>query len=228
MADHAHALMMDTDVRGYFYGLLTEKLGRQNIPVREETIAYLTNLLARFVRAEQLYERTPDGMMIPPLAALYGDAVHAGSREEGFRALQRLGDLALFVSGLFVHSLGRSLVDVDYYIAMGGNAYAFLAESGRLSHSRRGAIAPARHPSSSDASAHELMRAGERKLSLQRRQQDLQDIYALHVAHNVDDFLCTNPELVRILGGDRALRGERESLFVHEDGEQLNLSLWKL
>jgi hypothetical protein len=39
--------------------------------------------------------------------------------------LRRLGDTSLFVSGFFPDSLSRrsSLVDVDYYIAMGGRAY---------------------------------------------------------------------------------------------------------
>jgi hypothetical protein len=35
-----------------------------------------------------------------------------------------MGDFALFVAGFFVDSLSRKLVDVDYYVAMGGGAYA--------------------------------------------------------------------------------------------------------
>lgn len=130
-------LITGVDVRGYFHAMLEDTVTRQGVAVQDETVLYLANLLATFVRAEQLYDRTPDGVMIRPLAYLYGDAVNARTREEEFRALQRLGDLALFVTGLFAHSLGRSLVDVDYYIAMGGNAYACLAASGRLSSSRR-------------------------------------------------------------------------------------------
>jgi hypothetical protein len=130
-------LITGVDVRAYFQGMLADAVARQGLTVQDETVLYLANLLANFVRAEQLYDRTPDGVMIRPLAYLYGDAVNARTREEEFRALQRLGDLALFVTGLFAHSLGRSLVDVDYYIAMGGNAYACLADSDRLSSTRR-------------------------------------------------------------------------------------------
>ena len=137
MANRTEQLITGVDVREYFQGALTEALDRQCVPVQDETVLYLTNLLASFVRSEQLYDHTPDGVMIRPLVALYGDAVNARSVEEEYRALQRLGDLALFVSGLFAHSLGRSLVDVDYYIAMGGNAYASIAGSERLSRTRR-------------------------------------------------------------------------------------------
>jgi hypothetical protein len=85
-------------------------------------------MLAAFVDAERLYERTPDGVLLKPLAELYGDAL-AATGEQRDQRLQRLGDVALFVAGLFAQSLSRSLVDVDYYIAMGGGAYGRLAGS---------------------------------------------------------------------------------------------------
>lgn len=137
MPNQAERLITGVNVREYFQDILAGTVTRQSVPVQEETVVYLANLLASFVRAEQLYERTPDGMFIRPLADLYGDAVNARSGDEAFRAMQRLGDLALFVSGLFSRSLGRSLVDVDYYIAMGGNAYACLADSERAMRTRR-------------------------------------------------------------------------------------------
>lgn len=137
MQKQAERLITGVNVREYFQGMLVETVTRQSVPVQEETIMYLANLLANFIRAEHLYDRTPDGIMIRPLAELYGEAVNARSAEGAHRALQRLGDLALFVSGLYSHSLGRSLVDVDYYIAMGGNAYACLADSGRVARTRR-------------------------------------------------------------------------------------------
>ena len=38
-----------------------------------------------------------------------------------------MGDTALFVSGFFADSLSRGLVDLGYYKAMGGQAYARLS-----------------------------------------------------------------------------------------------------
>ena len=44
------------------------------------------------------------------------------------RALQRLGDVSLFIAGFFAGSFARKLVDIDYHIAMGGRAYGSLAD----------------------------------------------------------------------------------------------------
>ena len=37
--------------------------------------------------------------------------------------------VALFVAGFFARSFARKLIDVDYHIAMGGNAYSSLADT---------------------------------------------------------------------------------------------------
>jgi len=129
-------LITGVDVRGFFQSAVAGALERQSIAVQEETAIYLVNLLTTYVRAETLYDRTPEGVRLLPLAEIYGHAVNASSLEDRDRALQRLGDLALFISGLFADSLSRSLVDIDYYIAMGGNAYGCLAGSGRRGWAR--------------------------------------------------------------------------------------------
>ena len=54
--------------------------------------------------------------------------------------LKYLGDLSLFISGLYAYSLNRSLVDVDYYIAMGENAYYTLVDTGETDNSAFGLI----------------------------------------------------------------------------------------
>src|SRR5262249_60175610 len=42
-------------------------------------------------------------------------------------SLKEIGDVSLFVSGFFSDSLTRKLVDVDYYVAIGGSAYNALS-----------------------------------------------------------------------------------------------------
>jgi hypothetical protein len=37
--------------------------------------------------------------------------------------------VSLFVAGFFAQSFARKLIDIDYHIAMGGRAYAVLAET---------------------------------------------------------------------------------------------------
>src|SRR5207244_1985597 len=41
--------------------------------------------------------------------------------------LKEIGDLTLFTSGFFSDSLRGKLVDIDYYVSMGGTAYTALS-----------------------------------------------------------------------------------------------------
>ena len=114
--------------REYFQGAVKSALINQDFPASDESIVYLVNLLMAFLRSDKLFDRTPDGLMIKPLVIIYSEAVASNSESNRTQSLQRLGDVALFISGLYAGSLGRSLVDVDYYIAMGENAYGYLAD----------------------------------------------------------------------------------------------------
>ena len=121
------------DLRDYFRDSVSTAVNNQNLSIHDETIIYIVNMMTEFSRSENLYEKTPDGLMLKALALVYADALEATTPSEKNTSLQRLGDIALFISGLFADSLNRSLVDIDYYIAMGGNAYACLADMTRRS-----------------------------------------------------------------------------------------------
>jgi hypothetical protein len=84
-----------------------------------------------------LYERTPEGLRIRPLAHMLADALEAPNAAARQRGLQRLGDVSLFVAGFFARSFARKLIDIDYHIAMGGNAYSSLADTMQRSSSGR-------------------------------------------------------------------------------------------
>jgi hypothetical protein len=84
-----------------------------------------------FARSEALFEPTPLGPRLRPLALMLAEAADASSAEQRTRTLQRLGDVSLFVAGFFSQGFARRLVDIDYHIAMGGRAYGTLAESCR-------------------------------------------------------------------------------------------------
>jgi len=45
--------------------------------------------------------------------------------------------VSLFIAGFFARSFARKLIDIDYHIAMGGNAYGSLADSMQRSASSR-------------------------------------------------------------------------------------------
>lgn len=130
--DYANAkLLTQSSVRDFFQSRVCAALDNQKIEADVKTVYYVVNLLTSFTRTDQLYERTPDGVMIRPLASLYSEAVNGESIEARNKALQRLGDVALFVAGVFSHSLNRKVVDVDYYVSMGGGAYGHLSQAVR-------------------------------------------------------------------------------------------------
>lgn len=126
-------LITGMDVREFFQDSVQTAVARQQVNIADDTVFYVVNVLTEFARSEVLYEDTPDGRMIKPLARFYTEAIEATTVQEANNALKRLGDVALFIAGLYAHSLQRSAVDIDYYIAMGGNAYDCLADSVRHS-----------------------------------------------------------------------------------------------
>jgi hypothetical protein len=128
-----------TSLTEFFRGAVRSALADQRVAVNEPTEQYVVNLLTLFARAEHRYERTPDGARLKPLAEMLADALEATSTAARGLALQRLGDVSLFMGGLFARGFARRLVDVDYHIAMGGRAYGALAHS----HERDRRLAPA-------------------------------------------------------------------------------------
>jgi hypothetical protein len=124
-------LLAVSDVREFFRGALQVALEQQHLQVKDHTEHYVVNLLAMFARTEALFEPGPDGTRLKPLAILLAEALETRDDEHRFRTLQRLGDVALFVSGFLASGFPRRLVDIDYHVAMGGRAYGALAQTSR-------------------------------------------------------------------------------------------------
>jgi hypothetical protein len=124
-------LVIGQSAHEFFRELVSDVLSHRRLHVQEATEFYLVNLLASFLDKERLYVADADGHVeAEPLAFILLRAAQA-DRHVRVAQLRRLGDTALFVSGFFADSLSRSLVDVDYYIAMGGRAYGTLRETER-------------------------------------------------------------------------------------------------
>ena len=120
-------LVTEKDLDSYFKSSILSALSNQHVDASEHTVVYLSSLLVHFSQTEHLYEKTEDGYQLKPLALYYTDYTDAKGTSERSHALRRLGDVALFICGLYSQSLNRKVVDIDYYIAMGGGAYARLA-----------------------------------------------------------------------------------------------------
>jgi hypothetical protein len=118
-------ILSSESIQEFFSDLLRRAIENQGAQVQPATLLYVSNLLHEYLSSEALFVQGEDGTwQQKPLAFLLKEALE----EQGparVQMLRRLGDTSLFVSGFFPDSLSRrsSLVDVDYYIAMGGRAY---------------------------------------------------------------------------------------------------------
>jgi hypothetical protein len=124
------------NLREFFKDTLHGALVKQHIAVEDQTEHYVVNLLTLFARSEALYENTPEGLRVKPLVVMLSEALEAPRAAERHRALQRLGDVSLFIAGFFAHSFAAKLIDIDYHIAMGGRAYGTLAHAAAQGRSR--------------------------------------------------------------------------------------------
>ena len=123
------SLIHTVTVREHFSTALQSAARNQDVALRDITSTYLVNLLTDYCETSALAAVTDANQQIKPLATLYGEALEAPTSEHRRRTLQKLGDLALFISGIFSDSLNRKLVDVDYYIGMGEAAYCCVYDS---------------------------------------------------------------------------------------------------
>ena len=117
------------NLREFFKDALQGALAKQHLAVEDQTEHYVVNVLTLFARSEALYESTPEGARLKPLAVMLAEALEAPSAGDRNRNLQRLGDVSLFIAGFFAQSFARKLIDIDYHIAMGGRSYVALAHT---------------------------------------------------------------------------------------------------
>ncbi len=121
-------LVKQKSLKPYFHNYLHSALHKHCVHAENHTINYLTNLLDSFSRSDKFFDYDEGRSPHKPLAQYYSDAINSCSKYEQNCALRRLGDLSLFIVGLFSDSLSSKAVDVDYYVAMGGSAYGHLSD----------------------------------------------------------------------------------------------------
>ena len=130
-------LTLDTTPESFFFELVREAIDHQKVKVQPETEFYVVKLLNRFIFSESLYTKNTDGGMDDqPLAFLYKEAIEAEVMTAQKSLFQNVGDISLFKAGFFQESLSRSLVDLDYYIGLGGSAYRNAAQRSEDKHFR--------------------------------------------------------------------------------------------
>src|SRR5437879_13003616 len=103
-----------------FHDLVRAAMATQRVDASETSEFYLVQLLEAFARP------TRGDLLDPPLALDYLEACNLPGHAR-YEKLKRVADTALFVTGMFMDSLERSLVGPDYYAALGRTAYARLS-----------------------------------------------------------------------------------------------------
>lgn len=91
---------------------------------------YLVGLLEHYVFSSNLFPHDDETGKArrETLAELWLRAQNAPTPVRS-ELLKKLGDSSLYISGFFGDSLARKVVDIDYYVDMGGVAYAALASA---------------------------------------------------------------------------------------------------
>jgi hypothetical protein len=107
-------------LEAFFQNAVDQALKDHGVDVNPLTEHYLVQLLATYAKQPIDDE---------PLALKLMTALDAAPPERRNR-LREVGDTSLFVSGFWSDSFARRLVDVDYYIGLGGSAYGELARTG--------------------------------------------------------------------------------------------------
>ena len=115
----------------YFRESIDTVIEQQGVSLDPHATHYVVNMMTLFSRSEELYDDDGEVYGIKPLALVLADAADAPTPEVRSQLLQRIGDVALFISGFFVDGLANKAVDIDYYIHMGENAYGSLSEETR-------------------------------------------------------------------------------------------------
>ena len=82
MAAHENCepVVTNANVQEFFRDSVDKAVSNQNLEANENTVYYIVNLLTGFTQAEELFERTPEGLDLKPLALLYADAIGAETR----------------------------------------------------------------------------------------------------------------------------------------------------
>lgn len=112
----------------FFTQKVQTSLEAQGARISKEVEFYLVQLLLHFSLSENFFSVDEKGRFTQrPLALKLYDATFAEHEGKRFYHLKSLGDTALYQAGVFYEGLCHQIIDVDYYINMGGQAYSSLA-----------------------------------------------------------------------------------------------------
>ena len=117
----------------FFRARIQDAKNDTGVDTSEMAEFYLVNLLDEYHESSKLFHVEGEGPVMKPLALLLKRAFEAEPLEQR-KYLKRLGDTALYVAGFFTDYIHKSMVNLDYYIGMGGGAYGSLSNLVKQKH----------------------------------------------------------------------------------------------
>ncbi len=122
MGQDGSGLIVSGDLVEFFRTEVQQARAALKLAMGEQTEFYLVQLLCDYSMLRPQRDLSGE-----PLALLYKKALEA---QQGAQVAhyKQLADEALVMAGFFTDAIERTLVDVDYYICMGGSAYSNLAK----------------------------------------------------------------------------------------------------
>jgi hypothetical protein len=121
----ADGLLSNESPLEFFKAQVEDAMQRRRLRTSVWTSYYVVQMLAGHVARRDDSTTVVDDEPLGLRLARALQAEGAAQREE----LRSIGDTSLFLVGFFADSLHRRLVDIDYYISLGGSAYGRLAQS---------------------------------------------------------------------------------------------------
>jgi len=115
-------------LQGFFKERIENSVARHGLNSDEGALWYLSQLLCNYSRTSAFLDNNGTRCALTPLAEYYRQAAESASPHERRMLLQRMGDVAIVVAGLFSGALNRKAVGVEYYMSMGEAAYSTLAD----------------------------------------------------------------------------------------------------
>jgi len=114
------------NTKEFFRTRIHNAISYNGIETSEMAEFYVVNLLDQYREVSKLFSDEGDGPVLQPLALMLDEAERADTIARRM-CLKKLGDTALYVAGFFTDHVHKSLVNLNYYISMGGSAYGTLS-----------------------------------------------------------------------------------------------------
>jgi hypothetical protein len=119
------------NMQEYFQEAIKTALGRSKSDFSTDVQAYLVYLLTDYARADRVYAGVNAGE--EPILVLLLERALESPPAEANRIFKHIGDSTLYLTGFFGEKTQAQGVSNSYYMSMGEDAYARLAQSTRVS-----------------------------------------------------------------------------------------------